>query len=177
MATLNVSFVVHLLCIIVFYPAVYAKCSAPKVQKYYLSQTHQTLNDLAEERLPRGCIPEAERLRVQRPALPIEEGEKVWTLRLAFQLASELFQQNLTLVKWNSVKLRDLQDLLARQNMTYSECVRDMSVHLNLPIKNYFKELEDFLSHERFSACSWELVRAEMGSIISQAIRNAKKHV
>ncbi|XP_014048243.1 interferon epsilon [Salmo salar] len=177
MGTLNLSFVVHLLCVIVLYPVVYAKCSDRNAQIYYLSQTRQTLNDLSMERRPRGCIPEAERLRVQRPTLSLQEGEKLWTLRLAFQLASELFQQNLTLVKWNSIKLRDLQDLLARQNMTYSECVRDMSVHLNLPIKNYFKRLDDFLLHERFSACSWEVVRAEMGSIISQVIKNAKKHV
>ncbi|XP_029583240.1 interferon tau-10-like [Salmo trutta] len=184
MDTLNLSFVVHLLCVIVLYPVVYAKCSDQKEQMYYLSQTRQTLNDLSMERRPRGCIPEAERLRVQRPTLSIEEGGKLWTLRLAFQLASELFQQNLTLVKWNSIKLRDLQDLLARQNMTYSECVRDLRLRQNLLIgdmvKNYFKQLDDFLSRERFSLCSWEVVRAEMGSILRDFYKKSKmprKHV
>ncbi|KAK6311443.1 hypothetical protein J4Q44_G00171070 [Coregonus suidteri] len=103
------------------------------------------------ERRPRGCIKEAEMIMVQRPTLSIEEGEKLWTLRLAFQLASELFQQNLTLVKWNTIKLRELQHI-ARQNRTYSECVKNMSLHLNLPIgdmvKNYFKHLDDFLTLE-----------------------------
>lgn len=47
MGTLNVSFVVHLLCVIVLYPVVYAKCSDQKEQMYYLSQTRQTLNDLS----------------------------------------------------------------------------------------------------------------------------------
>ncbi|XP_041718928.2 interferon alpha-B-like [Coregonus clupeaformis] len=184
MATLNVSFVVHLLCIIVLKPVVYAKCSDRKYQIYYLSQTRQTLNDLAMERRPRGCIKEAEMIMVQRPTLSIEEGEKLWTLRLAFQLASELFQQNLTLVKWNTIKLRELQHLLARQNRTYSECVRDMRLRQNLPIadmvKNYFKQLDDFLSHERFSLCSWEVVRAEIGSILRDFYIKTKmprKHV
>nr|XP_029491404.1 interferon tau-1-like [Oncorhynchus nerka] len=184
MTTLNVSFVVHLLCVIVLYPVVYAKCSNQKEHMYNLSQTRQTLNDLAMERRPRGCIPEAEMIMVQRPTLSKEEGEKVWTLRLAFQLASQLFQQNLTLVKWNSIKLRDLQDLLARQYMTYSECVRDMRLRQKLPIgdmvKNYFKQLDDFLSRESFSLCSWEVVRAEMGSILRDFYKKSKmprKHV
>eukprot|EP00063_Salmo_salar_P084975 XP_014059810.1 PREDICTED: interferon tau-9-like [Salmo salar] len=139
-------------------------------QIYYLSRTRQTLNHLAMERMPSGCIQEAERIMVQRPTLSIEEGEKLWTRKLAFQLASELFKQNPTPVKWDTIKLRELQDLLARQNMTYSKCVRDMSVRLNLPIenmvKNYFKQLGDFLLHERFSSCSWEVVRDEMGRIL-----------
>ncbi|XP_055752889.1 interferon alpha-like [Salvelinus fontinalis] len=184
MATLNVSFVVHLLCVIVLYPVVYAKCSDQKQQTYYLSQTRQTLNDLAMERRPSGCIQEAEKIMVQRPTLSVEEGEKLWTLKLAFQLASELFQQNLTPVKWNTFKLRELQDLLARQNMTYSECVKDMRLHQNLPIenmvKNYFKQLGDFLSRERFSSCSWEVVRAEIRSILRDFYKKSKmprKHV
>ncbi|XP_064862843.1 interferon kappa-like [Oncorhynchus nerka] len=178
MATLNVSFVVHLMCIVVLNPVVYAKCSDRNGQIYYLSRTRQTLNDLAMDMRQMGCIQEAERIMVQRPTLSIEEGEKLWTLKLAFQLASELFQQNLTLVKWNTFKIRELQDLLARQNMTYSECVRDMSVRLNLPIenmvKNYFKQLDDFLLHERFSSCSWEVVRAEMGSILRDFYKKSK---
>ncbi|CAB1341546.1 unnamed protein product [Coregonus sp. 'balchen'] len=110
MATLNVFFVVHLLCIIVLNPVVYAKCSDRKYQIYYLSQTRQTLNDLA--------------------------------------------------------------------------MVRDMRLRQNLPIadmvKNYFKQLDDFLSHERFSLCSWEVVRAEIGSILRDFYIKTKmprKHV
>ncbi|CAB1348614.1 unnamed protein product [Coregonus sp. 'balchen'] len=64
---------------------------------------------------------------VTRGVIVITGGGKLWTRSLAFQLAGELFQQNMTLVKWNNIKLRELQDLLARQNMPYSECVRSWS--------------------------------------------------
>ncbi|KAM9472620.1 interferon alpha-C-like [Salvelinus alpinus] len=150
-----------------------ARYSNPVSSRIALTETNISL-----ERRPSDCIQEAEKIMVQRPTLSIEEGEKLWTLKLAFQLASELFQQNLTPVKWNTFKLRELQDLLARQNMTYSECVKDMRLHQNLPIenmvKNYFKQLGDFLSRERFSSCSWEVVRAEIRSILRDFYKKSK---
>ncbi|XP_019906277.1 interferon alpha-7-like [Esox lucius] len=166
MAAHNVTFVVHLLFALALYRAVYGTCCD---ETYYIFKTRQVVNDLAMGRKP-VCVQEAARIRVHRPTLSLEVGERFWTLSLVFHLACELFQRNLTLVKWNVNQLRELQELLARQNRTYSACVKDIRLGQSLPnetiVKKYFKQLDDFLSRETFSLCAWEVVRFEMGRIL-----------
>ncbi|KAJ7992163.1 hypothetical protein DPEC_G00275680 [Dallia pectoralis] len=87
-------------------------------------------------------------------------GEELWTLSLVFDRTSALLQRNLTRVKWNVHHLTELQELIARQNRTYSHCVKDIRPGQNQAtekIVKFFVQLDDFLLRETFSFCSWEV--------------------
>ncbi|XP_023692806.1 interferon beta-like [Paramormyrops kingsleyae] len=136
---------------------------------HYITRSLHFLKSMGP-RLPSECSAEAMSIRIKKRPKNVDQ-----TFEQAIRLSSELFSEDLHLVKWKQSSLENLQQLLVRQKVNYSRCPKNSTPKKTKTKKmeDYFKDLRDFLSKENHSLCAWEIVRAEMESLF-ETLRNSQ---
>ncbi|XP_048871230.1 interferon alpha-F-like [Brienomyrus brachyistius] len=154
----------------------HSRCMPANEQKHYITQSLHNLKSMGP-RLPSECSAEAMSIRIKKRPKIVRQV----SFEQAIRLSSELFSEDLHLVKWNQSSLENLQQLLGRQKVMYSHCLKNSTLkktkRKTKTMEYYFKNLRDFLSKENHSLCAWEVVRAEIQSIFEKFRRNSEFNV
>ncbi|XP_055512698.1 interferon alpha-2-like [Leucoraja erinacea] len=97
------------------------------------------------------------------------------TVRVVYQVLrqfSKIYSMNLASVTWPRDKVEHLRLLLAGQIRELENCVRNTGSETrprrSAAVHNYFRKLGKFLKRKRFSACAWEITRAETRACLQQ---------
>ncbi|XP_055512700.1 interferon alpha-2-like [Leucoraja erinacea] len=97
------------------------------------------------------------------------------TLRVVYQVLrqfSKIYSMNLASVTWPRDKVEHLRLLLDGQIRELENCVRNTGSETrprrSAAVHNYFRKLGKFLKRKRFSACAWEITRAETRACLQQ---------
>ncbi|XP_055512706.1 interferon alpha-21-like [Leucoraja erinacea] len=84
----------------------------------------------------------------------------------------KIYSMNLASVTWLQDKVENFRLLLDRQIRELKNCVRkkgsETRPQRSAAIHNYFKKLRKFLKRKKFSACAWEVTRAETRACLQQ---------
>ncbi|XP_041943832.1 interferon beta-like [Alosa alosa] len=92
--------------------------------------------------------------------IPHLEKQNDRIIKLTFDLASNLFQKNVTNSKWDTKVLQAVLELLRPEHTGISD--PSPPIDLIKGVHAHFTQLEDLLSHENFSMCAWETVRMQV---------------
>ncbi|XP_072417232.1 interferon alpha-B-like [Chiloscyllium punctatum] len=87
---------------------------------------------------------------------------------------NKIYSMNLGSVPWAWDKVENFHLLLEQQLRELQDCLRkpgsDHKLKKNAAIQHYFRRLEKFLKHKKFSECSWEIIRAETRARLQQLL-------
>ncbi|XP_055512699.1 interferon alpha-F-like [Leucoraja erinacea] len=127
--------------------------------------------------LTRRCLAEKTSLEVRTLNLSelTARGQAPNTLRVVDQVLrqfSKIYSMNLDSVTWPRNKVEHLRLLLDGQIRELENCVRNTGSETrprrSAAVHNYFRKLGKFLKRKRFSACAWEVTRAETRACLQQ---------
>nr|CCV17400.1 type I interferon b4 [Oncorhynchus mykiss] len=96
------------------------------------------------------------------------EGEDVSVVALeAMRYVDQLYNNSLTSVTWNKIKLNMFQNVIYRQVQNLELCVvggvwESSGDGGSVTLKTYFNKLNTVLKEKEHSACAWEIVRKEI---------------
>ncbi|XP_072417228.1 interferon alpha-F-like [Chiloscyllium punctatum] len=87
---------------------------------------------------------------------------------------NKIYSMNPGSVPWAWDKVENFRLLLEQQLRELQDCLRkpgsDHKLKRNAAIQHYFRKLEKFLKHKKFSDCSWEIIRAETRARLQQLL-------
>ncbi|XP_051894368.1 interferon alpha-21-like [Pristis pectinata] len=103
----------------------------------------------------------------------VERGqERISVVYQTVRQISKIYSMNLGSVTWPQDKLESLRVLLDGQLRELQTCGRKPGSgsrpRKSAAIKKYFRELSKFLKRKGFSACAWEITRAETRAYFQQ---------
>ncbi|XP_051894369.1 interferon alpha-F-like [Pristis pectinata] len=98
--------------------------------------------------------------------------ERISVVNQTLHHISEIYSMNLSSVTWPRDKVENLRVLLDGQLRELETCVRKRGSgsqpRTSSAIEKYFTELSKFLERKGFSACAWEITRAETQAYFRQ---------
>ncbi|GCC37771.1 hypothetical protein chiPu_0016278, partial [Chiloscyllium punctatum] len=100
--------------------------------------------------------------------------ERIEIIHQTLHDINKIFSMNLGSVTWTWDKVENFLLLLDLQLRELQDCLRkpglDHKMKRNAAIQHYFRKLEKFLKHKKFSECSWEIIRAETRARLQQLL-------
>ncbi|XP_032891426.1 interferon alpha-21-like [Amblyraja radiata] len=151
-------------------------CRGPHVQ-VDINKDAQIVLDKMGPLLTRRCLAEKTSLEVRTLNLSklTAGGRAPNTLRVVYQVLrqfSKIYSMNLASVTRPRDKVENLRLLLDGQIRELENCVRNTGSETrprrSAAVHNYFSKLGEFLKRKRFSACAWEVTRAETRACLQQ---------
>ncbi|XP_059494779.1 interferon alpha-F-like [Stegostoma tigrinum] len=151
-------------------------CERLQLQQVLNTETLSKLYEMGGH-FPRHCI--RQRLSLKTKPLDLvklsdgfEIQERTAIIHQTLHHINKIYSMNLGSVTWAWDKVEHFRLLLDQQLRELQDCLRksgsDHKLKRNAAIQHYFRNLEKFLKHKKFSECSWEIIRAETRARLQQ---------
>ncbi|XP_072105081.1 interferon alpha-G-like [Mobula birostris] len=153
-------------------------CERLRLLQVLNTETLGKLNEMGG-RLPRQCATERLSLKTKplelvKLSAEVHAQERIWIVHQTLHHLRRIYSLNLSSVTWVQSSVEHLRHLLDRQLKELDVCVRkpglESKPRKNAAILKYFHVLREFLKQKRFTACAWEITRAETRAHLQQLL-------
>ncbi|XP_059494617.1 interferon alpha-13-like [Stegostoma tigrinum] len=151
-------------------------CERLQLQQVLNTETLSKLHEIGGP-FPLHCLSQrfslkTKSLNLAKLSSGLEAQERIQIIHQTLHLINKIYRINLGSVTWAWDKVENYLLLLDLQLRELEDCLRksgcDHKMKRNAAIQLYFRKLEKFLKHEKFSDCSWEIIHAESRARLQQ---------
>lgn len=151
------------------------RCSVFDAQWKQLIQNNLPHLCRRNEEIPLQCIYELTDFRFPLEVLEVSNRENAVIIYELLQQISCLLSNAHSYHAWNSTCFENLKNILHQQMKNLETCLNATEMHkgprncddvtsylLTLKVKRYFQRMNNFLTVNQYSSCSWEMIHSEI---------------